>query len=137
MVDNGCPACAGRDTRGYGSSASAVHHLFSDPPQPGHTLGQGVAMLAWLRRPAYSSGRGRGSMRRFGRAKAPRTAGSRRDNKHGPRGGCRLRFSCASIAMAALIALVLGAPVARAMDAVNVRLDVPAIDLTDAVEHRR
>jgi len=48
-----------------------------------------------------------------------------------------LRFSCASIAVAALIALALGAPVARAVDAVNVRLDVPAIDLTDAVEHQR
>ena len=48
-----------------------------------------------------------------------------------------MRFSCASIAVAALIALALGAPVARAVDAVNVRLDVPAIDLTDAVEHQR
>src|SRR5262249_53463281 len=35
------------------------------------------------------------------------------------------------------IALVLGAHPARAVDAVNVRLDVPAIDLTDAVERQR
>ena len=48
-----------------------------------------------------------------------------------------MRFSCASIAVAAFIAVVLGAPAARAVDAVNVRLDVPAIDLTDAVEHQR
>jgi diguanylate cyclase (GGDEF)-like protein/PAS domain S-box-containing protein len=48
-----------------------------------------------------------------------------------------LRFGCASIAVAALIALVLGAHPARAVDAVNVRLDVPAIDLTDAVERQR
>ena len=48
-----------------------------------------------------------------------------------------MRFSCASIAVAAFIAVVLGAPKARAVDAVNVRLDVPAIDLTDAVEHQR
>jgi diguanylate cyclase (GGDEF)-like protein/PAS domain S-box-containing protein len=48
-----------------------------------------------------------------------------------------LRFGCASVAMAALIALVLGAHPARAVDAVNVRLDVPAIDLTDAVERQR
>jgi diguanylate cyclase (GGDEF)-like protein/PAS domain S-box-containing protein len=63
---------------------------------------------------------------------------SRRDNKQGAAGGgCRLRFGCASIAVAALIALVLGAHPARAVDAVNVRLDVPAIDLTDAVERQR
>ncbi len=48
-----------------------------------------------------------------------------------------MRFGCASIAVAALIALVLGAHPARAVDAVNVRLDVPAIDLTDAVERQR
>src|SRR5437773_662096 len=69
---------------------------------------------------------------------ASRTVGSRRDNKQGAAGGgCRLRFSCASIAVAALIAVLLGAPAAWAVDAVNVRLDVPAIDLTDAVEHQR
>ncbi len=48
-----------------------------------------------------------------------------------------MRFSCASTAVGALIALALGAGAARAVDAVNVRLDVPAIDLTDAVEHQR
>src|SRR6266852_257621 len=58
-------------------------------------------------------------------------------SKGPPRGGCRLRFSCASTAVGALIALALGAPAARAVDAVNVRLDVPAIDLTDADEHQR
>ena len=46
---------------------------------------------SWARRdnlalappPRYSSGRGRGSIWRFGWAKAPPTAGSRRDNKQG------------------------------------------------------
>src|SRR5204862_2508199 len=58
-------------------------------------------------------------------------------SKGPPRGACRLRFSCASTAVGTLIALALGAGAARAVDAVNVRLDVPAIDLTDAVEHQR
>src|SRR5436190_5870543 len=49
----------------------------------------------------------------------------------------RLRLRCAGIAVAGFIALVLGASAARAVDAVNVRLDLPAIDLTDAVEHQR
>src|SRR2546421_5927975 len=71
-------------------------------------------------------------------SRAPASAGSRRQqDQRPPPGGCRLRSCCASIAVAALIALVLGAGNARAVDAVNVRLDVPAIDLTDAVEHQR
>jgi diguanylate cyclase (GGDEF)-like protein/PAS domain S-box-containing protein len=48
-----------------------------------------------------------------------------------------LRFRCATLAVAVLIVLALGAPSARAVEAVNVRLDASAIDLTDAVEHQK
>jgi diguanylate cyclase (GGDEF)-like protein/PAS domain S-box-containing protein len=48
-----------------------------------------------------------------------------------------LRFRCATLAVAVLIVLALGAPLARAVEAVNVRLDASAIDLTDAVEHQK
>jgi diguanylate cyclase (GGDEF)-like protein/PAS domain S-box-containing protein len=48
-----------------------------------------------------------------------------------------LRFSRVSAAVAMLIALAVGPPSALALDAVNIRLDAPAIDLTDAVEHQK
>jgi diguanylate cyclase (GGDEF)-like protein/PAS domain S-box-containing protein len=48
-----------------------------------------------------------------------------------------LRFSYATLLVAAFIAGVFGAPGARAVEAVNVRLDVPAIDLTDALERQK
>ena len=48
-----------------------------------------------------------------------------------------MRFRCATLAVAVLIVLALGAPSARAVEAVNVRLDASAIDLTDAVEHQK
>src|SRR6266568_5151274 len=108
------------------------------PPHPRHTLGQGVAILPWRRRPATH--RAAAADRYGGSEGGRRPRPPDRDettSKGPPRGGCRLRFSCASTAVGALIALALGAGAARAVDAVNVRLDVPAIDLTDAVEHQR
>src|SRR6266571_4803315 len=108
------------------------------PPHPRHTLGQGVTILPWRRRPATHRA---AAADRYGGSdgrRRPRPPGRDETTSKGPpRGGCRLRFSCASTAVGTLIALALGAGAARAVDAVNVRLDVPAIDLTDAVEHQR
>ena len=49
----------------------------------------------------------------------------------------RLRLSCAPLLMAVLVGLVLGVPRAGAVEAVNVRTDVAAIDLTDALERQK
>jgi diguanylate cyclase (GGDEF)-like protein/PAS domain S-box-containing protein len=47
-----------------------------------------------------------------------------------------LRFSCAGLLLAVCILLCAG-PDARAVEAVNVRTDVPAIDLTDVLERQK
>jgi diguanylate cyclase (GGDEF)-like protein/PAS domain S-box-containing protein len=52
-------------------------------------------------------------------------------------GGAQLRLLRAIAAAAGLLAAVLGAPAARAVEAVNVRTDASAIDLTAAVELQR
>jgi hypothetical protein len=48
-----------------------------------------------------------------------------------------LRLLHAAIAAAIILAAIPGATGARAVEAVNVRLDAPAIDLTDVVERQR
>ena len=48
-----------------------------------------------------------------------------------------MRFSHAALWVATLILVAIAAPAARAVEAVNVRLDAAAIDLTDAVERQR
>jgi diguanylate cyclase (GGDEF)-like protein/PAS domain S-box-containing protein len=48
-----------------------------------------------------------------------------------------LRLLHAAIAVAMILAAIPGATGARAVEAVNVRLDAPAIDLTDVVERQR
>src|SRR5882724_6573025 len=48
-----------------------------------------------------------------------------------------LRHLRAVIAVSVLLGVASGANVARAVEAINVRLDAPAIDLTDAIERQR
>src|SRR5438067_10255708 len=52
-------------------------------------------------------------------------------------GGGGLSVRCAAAMVAILIVAAFGALPARAVEAVNVRLDVAAIDLTDAVERQK
>src|SRR5262249_58483789 len=105
------------------------------PPAPGHerrprrrcrsglTLGRASPanqlwrpkILALMRCPGYSSGSS--------------ITGAK------PR-GCRLRICRAAIPVATIVAAILQASGARAVEAVNVRLDAPAIDLTDVVERQ-
>src|SRR5215475_11552515 len=52
-------------------------------------------------------------------------------------GGRRLRFGRAAVSVAMLVLAALNGTPARAVDAVTVRLDASAIDLTDAVERSK
>src|SRR5690349_19523355 len=56
--------------------------------------------------------------------------------KQGHQEACRLRILRAVLPIAVMFAAIVGASGARAVEAVNVRLDAPAIDLTDVVERQ-
>src|SRR5262245_58724450 len=71
--------------------------------------------------PLYSSGRG---------LWRPRTGAAE------PR-GFRLRIFRAAIPLAVIFAAIVAASAAHAVEAVNVRLDAPAIDLTEVIERQR
>ncbi len=51
--------------------------------------------------------------------------------------GFRLRIFRAAIPLAVIFAAIVGATAGRAVEAVNVRLDAPAIDLTDVIDRQR